>query len=212
MKKLPLLLAILLCLTLLTPACAQDVPYLQKVRRADEMIFSGPGYDEFCVGTVKVVGTFTIVEEATDGEGHLWGWLKSGAGWIDLTHVRDEDIAAWPVSAAFAEDCPPQGEHTAHCVEESDYTTWIAFRAYAPLTEVALLQLDVATDEESIPARVLATWPTLTPDAPLLVGVVFYGDMTTYALQCTDEAGQVHLFPVTISGRNGMLLLDHWLP
>ena len=71
MKKLLMAAFLLLCLAL--PALAEEVPYRQKVVRPDEMIFSGPSYDEFCVGTVLVKGVFTIVEEAEDGEGHLWG-------------------------------------------------------------------------------------------------------------------------------------------
>ena len=50
MKKVLLCLLLALCMTL--PALA-EVPYLQKVLRPDEMIFSGPSYDEFCVGTVR---------------------------------------------------------------------------------------------------------------------------------------------------------------
>ena len=203
----PLLLALLL-FALSGLAENRSVPYLQKVARPDEMIFSGPSYDEFCVGTVLVKGTFTIVEEVDDGEGHLWGRLKSGAGWIDLTHVRSEEIAAWPVSAAFAEDCPvPEGSVT-FCTEDSEYTSWIAFRACEPLTNVALVSLDLAAEADAIPAEVLAFLPDMSPDAPLLAGVVFYGDMTTYGLSFTDADGVARLFAVSISGRNGMLILE----
>lgn len=203
----PLLMALLL---MALPALAEgsSVPYLQKVARPDEMIFPGPSYDEFCVGTVMVKGTFTIVEEAEDGEGHLWGRLKSGAGWIDLSHVRSEEIAAWPVSAAFSADCPvPEGCVT-FCTEDSEYTTWIAFRAYEPLTDVALVSLNMAAEADVIPAEVLALLPDMSPDAPLLAGVVFYGDMTAYGLAFTDADGASRLFTVSISGRNGMLILE----
>ena len=208
MKRL-MLLALLLCLPLI--ALAEDVPYRQRVTRPDEMIFSGPSYDEFCVGTVREAGVYTIIEEAEDGEGHLWGRLKSGAGWIDLTHVRSEEIAAWPVSAAFREDCPVTGSYFAFCMEDSEYTTWIALRVYEPLTDVALLRLDLAADAEVIPAEPLCLLPELTPDMPLLVGVIFDGDMSAYALRGTDSAGEEHLFALSISGRNGMLILERLL-
>lgn len=202
-KLLPLLLMVLLAF----PALA-ETPCLQRVLRPDEMIFSGPSYDEFCVGTVKEAGTYTIVEEVDDGEGHLWGRLKSGAGWIDLTHVRDEEIAAWPVSAAFAQDCRIQGAYHAFCMEDSEYTTWICVRVYETLTDVALMRLDLATGAELIPAEALHHLPEMTPDTPLLAGVVFDGDMTTYAVRGTDAAGNVHLFTLSVSGRNGMLILE----
>lgn len=205
-KRFFLLLLVMLSLPALAPA--EGVPYLQKVKRPDEMIFAGPSYDEICVGTVMVKGTFTIVEEADDGEGHLWGRLKSGAGWIDLTHIRSEEVAAWPVSAAFSHDCPVPEGSTTFCMEDSEYTTLIAFRAYEPLTDVALVSLDMAADAAPIPAEVLALLPDMSQDAPLLAGVVFYGDMTTYGLSFTDADGRSRLFAVSISGRNGMLILE----
>ena len=187
-------------------ALAGETPFLQRVTRPDEMIFSGPSYDEPCVGTVREAGTYTIVEESDDGEGHLWGRLKSGAGWLDLTHVRSEDIAQWPVSAAFAEDCPPEGAYCRFIAEESEYTTWLVFRAYEPLTNVRLVYVDMGAEEMS--AETLCMLPEMTGDMPLTAGVVFYGDMTAYGLICTDGAGETHFFTVSISGRNGMLILE----
>ena len=206
----PLLMALLL-FALSGLAENRSVPYLQKVARPDEMIFSGPSYDEFCVGTVLVKGTFTIVEEVDDGEGHLWGRLKSGAGWIDLTHVRSEKITAWPVSAAFAEDCPvPEGSVT-FCTEDSEYVTWIAFRAYEPLTDVALVSLDLAAEADVIPAEVLAFLPDMSPDAPLLAGVVFYGDMTTYGISFVDRTGEERFFAVSLSGMDGSIVMNEYV-
>lgn len=207
MRRLIALLLVLILLPVL-PALAEDVPYRQKIVRPDEMIFSGPSYDEFCVGTVREAGVYTIVEESDDGEGHLWGRLKSGAGWIDLTHVRDEAIAAWPVSAAFAEDCPPTGSWRRFAAEEGEFTTWIAFRAYAPMRNVSLVSIDMGAEEGFAVGETLCILPELTPDTPLVAGVVFYGDMTAYGLRFTDEAGQICLFQVSISGRNGMLILE----
>lgn len=206
MRKLPLiLLALLLCCLL--PAQAEEVPYRQRVARPDEMIFSEPGYDGFCTGTVRKAGVYTIVEEVDDGEGHLWGRLKSGAGWIDLTHVRDTEVAAWPVSAAFAADCPPESACHAFWMPEDEFVSWLVFRAYAPLTEVRVVRLDL-TDEGYAVGETLHALPTLTPGTPLLTGVVFYGDMTAYGLAFTDAAGQPRLFEASISGRNGMLVLS----
>ena len=205
MRKTLIFLFLALILTL--PAFA-EVPYLQKVPRPDEMIFSGPSYDEFCVGTVREAGVYTIVEEADDGEGHLWGRLKSGAGWIDLTHVRDERIAAWPVSAAFARDCPPEGEYLRFAAEESEFTTWIAFRAHAPMRNVHLISIDTGTEDGPVPGETLCILPEMTPGTPFVAGVVFYGDMTAYGLSFTDADGMTRLFQVSTSGRNGMLILD----
>lgn len=202
-----LLICLMLLLSIALPALAEEVPYRQKVSRPDEMIFSGPGYDEFCVGTVRKAGVYTIVEEADDGEGHLWGRLKSGAGWIDLTHVRSEEIAAWPVSAAFAADCPPANACHAFWTEDGEWVSWLVFRAYEPLTDVRLVEYDMTEADYANP-QTLHTLPQLTPDVPFAAGVVFYGDMTTYGLSFTDAAGQQRCFAVSISGRNGMFVLD----
>lgn len=205
MKRLLIVLTVLLCIAL--PALAEETPYRQKVSRPDEMIFSGPSYDDFCVGTVREAGVYTIVEEIDDGEGHLWGRLKSGAGWIDLTHVRSEEIAAWPVSAAFAADCPPSSACHAFWTEDGEWVSWIAFRAHEPLADVQLVEYDMTEADYASP-RTLHTLPDLTADVPLLAGVAFYGDMTTYGLTFTDASGQQRYFAVSISGRNGMLILD----
>lgn len=199
--------AILLALLLACPALA-EVPYLQKVQRPDEMIFSGPSYDEFCVGTVRQSGTYTIVEEADDGEGHLWGRLKSGAGWIDLTHVRCEEIAAWPLSAAFAEDCPPGDAYLLFDGGADEYTVWIALRAYEALTNVQLVRLNLAAEEGFAIEETLCALESLAPDMPLVAGVDFPGDMSACGLLFTDAKGVQRLFCLTISGRNGMLLLN----
>lgn len=206
MRKLPLLLLLLLLFAL--PALAEDVPYLQRIARPDEMLFSGPSYDDDCIGTVGSAGLYTIVEEVDDEEGHLWGRLKSGAGWIDLTHVRDAEIAAWPVSAAFAGDCPPQSLHYCFRAEDSEYTAWLAFRAYAPLTDVHFVRLDLGAEEGVDLSAPLFSLSELNPGLPLVTGVVFYGDMTAYGLVFTDADGLTRLFCASISGRNGMLLLE----
>ena len=208
MRKTLITLFLALCLTL--PALA-EVPYLQKVLRPDEMIFSGPSYDEFCVGTVREKGTFTIVEEVEDGEGHLWGRLKSGAGWIDLTHVRSEEVAAWPVSAAFAEDCHISGLTFTVVdpqLDDAEFAVQLAFRTYQPLTDVFIVSVDLAAEADIPPVEVLHHTTELPGDAWFLTDVVFYGDMSCYGLVFTDAAGAPRFFAVTISGRNGMPVLE----
>jgi hypothetical protein len=46
-------------------------------------IFNGPGYDSVFARSVGQDGVYTIVEEAWV-DGHCWGKLKSGAGWVML--------------------------------------------------------------------------------------------------------------------------------
>ena len=49
---------------------------------------AGPGTEYAVNGTVSKDGVYTIVEEARDKNGGLWGKLKSGAGWIKLQYTE----------------------------------------------------------------------------------------------------------------------------
>lgn len=207
MKRLMILL--LLALFLPFAASAEAVPYRQRVARPDEPVFDGPGYDAGYVATVREAGVYTIVEEVWDEEGNLWGRLKSGAGWVDLTHVRSPEIAALPVSAGFAEGSLPVDAAHTFLMEDSEYTVWLAFRAYEPLMDVRFVSLAL-TDEGFAIDSTLYALPEMTAEQPLLTGVVFPGDMTTYGLHFRDGSGVRRFFAVSISGRNGMLILEEW--
>ena len=61
--------------------------YLQKIY-IGQSIYSGPGYGYSYVRGVEETNNYTIVDEAYDFDGRLWGKLKSGIGWVDLTDIR----------------------------------------------------------------------------------------------------------------------------
>ncbi len=183
------------------------LPYLQKVSFADQSIFDGPGYDYFYVGTVKEAGTYTIVEEAWDPEDHLWGRLKSGAGWIDLTEVQQRLESPEPISANYADDLLlDSGNYHRYvgCTEE--YAVCVAFRAQETLTDVRLYSMTfhetMELDEE------LFFLSRLEPGKPLVADLDFPGDMSTFAILFRDSAGIDRYFTVYISGRNGTLVLS----
>ncbi len=62
-----------------------NTPYLVRISDPEHPVFSEPGGKQ--VATVKKAATYTIVEER-DMDGVLWGRLKSGAGWIELTGLE----------------------------------------------------------------------------------------------------------------------------
>lgn len=53
-----------------------------------EYIYDGPGYHNSLAMVLDESGTFTIVEEAMDSYGNIWGKLKSGVGWVNVTRIR----------------------------------------------------------------------------------------------------------------------------
>ena len=188
----------------------QSVPYTTALHAAVP-IFGGPSYDEIPLRVVEEDGVYTIVEEVSDAEGNLWGRLKSGAGWVDLSAV---DMTV-PLTAAFADEpLLIDGNYIPYCWETSDYVTKIAFRARENLTDVQLLSLepDWERGDGYTISRPLYILSDLKPGMPLVAELAFYGDMTAYGLTCTDEAGNVHHYAVTIRGRNGMLLMQEYTP
>ncbi len=60
-------------------------PYLLDILEATHPIYSEPSYSSDYVGTVQYAGYYTIVAEAWDNAGNVWGKLKSGAGWVDIS-------------------------------------------------------------------------------------------------------------------------------
>ena len=60
-------------------------PYVVRVTASVLNVRKGPGTKYPVVATIRDKGSYTIVDEASDG---FWGKLKSGAGWISLRHTK----------------------------------------------------------------------------------------------------------------------------
>ena len=57
----------------------------------------------------------------------------------------------------------------------------------------------------------IGSLPGLSVGQALIMGVEFYGDLTTYGIVFTDEAGWRRHFAVSMSGRDGSLVLqEYW--
>lgn len=189
----------------------KDASYLQKVPNADQSVFEGPGYDHRFVGTVEEAGTYTIVEEVKDDEGNLWGRLKSGKGWIDLTDVKAKIKSPAPISANFADDKLLKSGKYHHCIADaSEQTVQIAFRANETLTDVTFYSMLFVEEFEKL--EDLYQIPELTPDKPFVANVSFPGDMSMYGITFKDDKGVAHTYTVSINGRNGTLFLSEKTP
>ena len=68
-----------------------DVPYTTGLS-ASTLIYTKPDRSSKQVQSVGVDGIYTIVEEAYDSVGNIWGKLKSGAGWVMLHEVNPSGV------------------------------------------------------------------------------------------------------------------------
>jgi len=188
------------------------IPYLQKISRPDQSIFCGPSYDYSFVGTVEVAGSYTIVEEAQDDAGNLWGKLKSGAGWVDLTDIRSPDATSAPVSVNYADNKLLYSGNYHHCIADtSEYMVQIALRAKEVLRDVYFTSLQFNGDSYQM-AEELYYIAEMHPDVPLVADVAFPGDMSMYGISFTDGNGAIYNYSISISGRNGSLILAEFTP
>ena len=183
------------------------LPYLLKIDRADQSIYDGPGYDYVFVDTVRERGTYTIVEETRDYEGNLWGKLKSGAGWVDLTQIRSPEYASALISANYADDnLILHGDYHYCPGDNSEYRIPIAIRAYGKLRNVELCAYDFAGDD-FVMGEAFFTLSEMDEEMPLVAELAFPGDMSMYGIRFVDEDGVTHTYSISISGRNGALVL-----
>ncbi len=187
----------------------KETPYKLKVTRPDLMIYKEPGYDYQSVGTLVDIGLYTIVEEKIDNEGIKWGKLKSGIGWIDLDKAETAagmiPITMEIVRAAQTEsmDC-----HL-HIVEEATHTRYLLFEAYEPLRDIRFCSMDLVEDSFQ-PGEVIFTLDELKPGKPMVIGVVFHGDFTTFGLTFTCDGGHEASYRIYESGRNGSVEMQEY--
>ena len=189
----------------------EKCPYLQRIPRDDFPIREGPGYDWPGISTVKEQGTYTIVAEEQDEEGNLWGKLKSGAGWVDLTLLAEEKENPPLVTVSCLEgELPQEGGYHYYEAESAEYSVTAAFCAYGVLTEVTLFRMDAGDQyKEGDTLFSVHRWES----GELFVAeLLFPGSMSMYGLRFTDHNGTVHTFTVTESGRNGDIVLAPFSP
>ena len=179
--------------------------YTVRIEDPEQLIYCGAAFVFDAVALIEEAGVYTIVEEATDADGNLWGRLKSGAGWICLT-----EPALAPIYADYAEES--FNAFHAYWSDETDYITSIGFTPAEKLTDVKFGLLDWFETESWQMSEVLYTIDELDPEHPFLAQVVFWGDMTTYGISFTDESGEMRHYAISISGKDGSLVCTEYVP
>lgn len=181
---------------------AAELPYTLSLE-CTAQLFAGPDYDSALNGPVGIDGTFTIVEESADAEGNLWGRLKSGAGWVDLTRLRGDGA---PVSACIFPAAPDSAEH--YSSGETEFVSHLVFRAREDLSGLTFEQLTM--EEGGYSPTGLYSFDALGEGELFCADVVFAGDMSAFGLSFTGEDGTIHRYAAYQSGRNGELLLSEY--
>jgi len=186
-----------------------DDSYTLTVKNHDELIFDEPTYDGRCVGTVREAGVYTIVEEATDAEGNRWGKLKSGAGWLDLTQVEENNTAELLMTAAEL-TYEPDATYL-QVTEPAQYSTPIILHAYDRLTNVRLYST-VFDGETYEPAEPMYVAETMDENVPMVAHLEFTGDMTMFGVSFQDADGNFHHYRISTNGRNNAISFTPYTP
>ncbi len=182
----------------------KDDSYVIRIERDNFPIYDGPSYDNFQVGTIGSAGAFTIVEDTLDSEGFLWGKLKSGAGWVDLSLIEREKNAALSVTASWMDRDVLEGKEYLFCdTDDSPFAAPVAFHTNQTLTNVFLFSIVMnEVFEKGEEYYHIDSWEANTL---FVADVYFAGDFTMYGLSFTDSDGAEHLYCATESGRNGSI-------
>lgn len=116
-----------------------------------------------------------------------------------------------PAAITFADDAfLHEGEYLFCRADPSEYSYKIAVFPKNEITNVRFssLQLGDAFWETD---RILYENAFITRDRPLVIEVTFWGDMTTFGLDFTDEYGLERHYLISISGKNGQLYAEEYL-
>lgn len=203
-KRIIIVWLMILCLLFSVMPAGAAESYTIRLQ-AEEAIYHGPGYEFGYARDVGERGIYTIVEECRDAHGHLWGRLKSGAGWVLL---MKNEAPAVPFMAAYADEAfLAQGVYHQYIMEQSEYLVKIALFPQEEMYHVSLVEMALG-EAGYDPARALCTFHRLAPDIPLVAGVIFFGDMTAYGLSFMDEGGNMRSFAFSISGKDGSLIAE----
>jgi hypothetical protein len=95
--------------------------------------------------------------------------------------------------------------------DESEHQVELLLSSTQPLNNFNFLRVSIdGVDEDGeliTTTESIYTIDTLMPDHPLVVTMSFYGDLPSYGISYEDENGETRNFYITLSGKDGSLLL-----
>lgn len=179
----------------------EEINYLIKVKHVGSYIYSEPNFEKSPVSPMPV-GTFTIVDEITDSEGNLWGKLKSGAGYINLSDINKEatEVSIGEADKEFLQN----GNYISYGVK-TEYSRPIVIQANENLSKVTFVTLEIFEGEAGA-GDVLMHLEEMNENTFIVFHAEFPGDMTAYGLSLTDESGNFLRYEIYESGKDGTII------
>ncbi len=115
------------------------------------------------------------------------------------------------LKALWAEEAQlTEGMYDSFIAYEGENAASVVFYAEHPLSGIRFMHLEHDINENGemhFDEKVVYTQNTLTPERPLLVQLVFYGDMPNNGISFVDAQGIVHSCALSVSGEDGSLQL-----
>lgn len=181
---------------------SRQLPFLQKIRRIDQALHRGPGDDYSWLGNLGETGTYTILAVVSDQYGSLWGKLKSGDGWVNLTQLWREAEDMPRVTATYVDErLLKSGVYGHQVVSADEYVQQVAICAHQEIRDIEFYAIDVR--ESNVAEKLLFTMEKLKSGGFVLVDLSFPGDMTIYGMRFADENGEICDYLLTDSGYGG---------
>lgn len=124
--------------------------------------------------------------------------------------THEPQLAETTVHAEYT-DGAIADEHDEYITGDEESRTMLLFTAERTVTDFKVLALTSFDIDEngntSFSTETVYEQPELTPDRPLLAGLVFLGDIPNNGVSYVDENGVEKRYAVDMSGRNGSLFL-----
>jgi len=183
------------------PAATPDSSYTLKLT-GDVAIYQGPGHDYGYSQTVGQDGVYTIVEECYDEYGSLWGYLKSGAGWVNLGGTAAGKPETNPLTASFTDEAlMNSGNYEYAILHESSYSMHVLLRAEGQVWDLTVAPYDYSSGNPVAQADIYQLH-RMDAGSNLVLKLEFPGDMTSYRIAFTDGAYR-RTYALALSGRDG---------
>ncbi len=181
---------------------ADHYPY-QTQLPAEACMFKSADSDSAFVQTIGADGTFTIMEEVRTENGDLWGRLKSGIGWVNLSNPYCQGKQLPPVTISRAGKDVLAGPHQS-AVIHTEYERKISFIAHETVTDLRIVFTNAGETGDTV-----YTMAALEPGKPLVAYLSYAGDFYGYYFYYKDAHGTEHCNYIGESLMDGSLIVHY---